>query len=194
MDDAYIAFYTYVEQSDHFVGNTAFDYDDAGFYEYESSGNVYTGNLADGDEFDGEDGFDLDDCYDDYAYGSFQGSVISGNVANDNDDDGFDIYYSLQAKVTNNTAKRNGDDGFYFDYPGGLTVTGNVANRNDDEGMDFDDMGYGNYGNPKVVSNNKTNFNTEYGIEADYGIGNATGNVAHGNGTSPDDCWNIACN
>jgi parallel beta-helix repeat protein len=217
--NAYDGVYLYYEQSDHVSGNTAMGYSDVGFNDYESGDNVYNNNHADADgdgggygfylECDGYGwvtvtnntatdnssyGFEIYECYDDYAYNSFQNSVISGNVSNDNSGYGFYDYYSLQAKYTNNTAKRNGSYGFYLDYPGGLTVTGNVANDNDSDGIYMDDMGYGNYGNPKVVSNNTANGNTGYGIYADYGVANASGNQAHNNSNAPDDCWNIACN
>jgi parallel beta-helix repeat protein len=217
--DAYDAFYAYYEQGDHFSGNRAIGYSDYGFYDYASGDQTYTGNRADADGDGGSTGFYMEcaeygwvtmknnfatdnssegfyiyECYDYYSYSSFTPSVISGNTANDNGGDGFYDYYSLQAKYMNNTAKRNGGDGFYMDYPGGITFTGNIANWNDGDGVEFDDMGYGSYGNPKVVSSNKANNNGDYGIVADYGIGNASGNVAMNNGTSPDDCWNIACN
>jgi parallel beta-helix repeat protein len=217
--DAYDAFYGYLGQGDRFIGNRAIGYSDTGFYDEYGANNTYNNNRADPDGDGGgygfyfycyeygwvtaknnwtannsDDGFYIYECYDYYSYSSFQASVISGNTSVDNDDNGFYDYYSLQAKYMNNTANRNGDDGFYFDYPGGLTVTGNTANRNDSDGMEFYDMGYGNYGNPKVVSNNTTNRNGDYGILADYGIGNATGNKARNNGTSPDDCWNVPCN
>ena len=221
VNNSYEAFYIYVEHNDHFTGNTAMGYTDIGFYDYESGGNVYTNNHADADGDGGGYGFDIEcdeygwvtmknnfatdngeygfyiyECYDYYAgiSGDTQQSLIQGNVSNDNSGYGFYDYYSLQIKYINNTAKRNGDYGFYFDYPGGYTVTGNVANWNDDDGIYMTDMGYGFYGNPKVVSNNTTNNNGSYGIYADYGVANASGNVALNNGTSPDDCWNIACN
>lgn len=219
VNDAYDAFYIYEENDDHISGNRANGYADDGFYEYESSRNVYVNNHADAmtnggdigfhiecDEYGwvtlrnntstrNEDwGFEVYECYDYYSYSSFTPSIIDRNTANDNWGGGFYDYYSLQAKYTGNTANRNGDEGFYMDYPGGITFTGNVANRNGDDGIEFDDMGYGMYGNPKVVSNNTAKYNDDYGIYAEYGIGNATGNVARNNGTSPDDCWNIACN
>jgi parallel beta-helix repeat protein len=217
--NSYDAFYFYVEQGDHVTGNHATNYSDEGFYDYESGNQVYQDNHADAGTAGGSYGFDIEcdsystvkfmnntatgnssygiytyECYDDYAYSSFVPSQISGNTANDNTGGGFYDYYSLQAVYTNNTAKRNSDDGFYFDYPGGITFNGNVANKNGDDGVEFTDMGYGSYGNPKSVKNNTANRNDEYGINAEYGIGGATGNVALNNGNAPDNCYNIACN
>lgn len=219
VNSGYESFYFYYEQSDHISGNHADGYSDYGFYDYDSGDQTYTNNHADADSDGGSYGFYLEcdeygwitvknntatdnssygfyiyECFDYYAYGSFRSSIISGNVSNDNGGYGFYDYYSLQAKYTNNTAKRNGSYGFYFDYPGGYTITGNVANNNDSDGIYMTDMGYGNYGNPKVVSKNTTNGNDGYGIYAEYGVANASGNKAKNNATSPDDCWNIACN
>ena len=217
--NGYESFYASYEQSDHITGNKAIGYSDYGFYDYESGDQVYNNNQADPDGDGGSYGFYLEcdeygwitvtnnwttgntsygiyiyECYDYYAYSSFQSSVISGNVSNDNPGYGFYDYYSLQAKWTNNTAKRNGSYGFYLDYPGGYVINGNVANKNGNEGIYLTDMGYGSYGNPKSVSNNTANGNDGYGIYADYGVGNGTGNSASNNSTSPDDCWNIDCN
>jgi hypothetical protein len=193
-------------------------YTDEGFYDYESGNATYTGNTADADGNGGTIGFYMEcdgyagitfknnsatdnssygieiyECYDDYAYDNFADSIVSGNVSNDNSGYGFYDYYSLQAHYLNNTAKRNGGYGFYMDYPGGQIFNGNVANKNGSDGVFFDDMGYGYYGNPKSVSNNTANGNSGYGIVADYGVPNASGNVAHNNSSSPQ-CWNVLCN
>jgi parallel beta-helix repeat protein len=219
VNDGYESFYFSVEQGDHISGNHANGYSDIGFYDSDGADNTYTNNHADAMTNGGGYGFDIEcneygwvtmrnnsatnnssygfyvyECYDYYSYSVFKPSVIDGNTANDNPGGGFYDYYSLQAWYTNNTAKRNGDDGFYMDYPGGITFTGNVANRNAGDGVEFTDMGYGNYGNPKSVKNNTANRNDEFGINADVGIGGATGNVALNNGYAPDNCYNIACN
>lgn len=217
-NDGYDSFYSYYEQDDHFSGNTAMGYSDDGFYDYASGNATYNGNTADADGNGGSIGFymycdsyagitfknnsatdnssygiEIYECYDDYGYDNFQDSIISGNVSNDNGGYGFYDYYSLQAHYLNNTAKRNGGYGFYMDYPGGQIFNGNVANKNGSDGVFFDDMGYGYYGNPKSVSNNTANGNSGYGIVADYGVPNASGNRAHNNSSSPQ-CWNVLCN
>jgi parallel beta-helix repeat protein len=222
VNDGYESFYVSEENGSHFSGNHANGYSNYGFYEYESSRNVWTNNHANAmgqggsigfymecDEYgwvtllnntstgNSSYGFEVYECWDYYAgYGGIHGSLISGNTANDNTGGGFYDYYSLQATYTNNTAKRNAWDGFYMDYPGGMTFKGNVANRNDGSGIYFDDTDdYGGfYGRPKTVKNNTAKRNDDYGIYSDAGIGGATGNVARYNGNAPDNCYNISCN
>jgi parallel beta-helix repeat protein len=119
-------------------------------------------------------------------------SLFQGNVSNDNDDYGFYDDESYYSNWKGNIAKRNGDEGFYMYYPSFITFTGNTANRNGGDGI----YAEGNYSwyNFAKFANNKANYNDDYGIEADYGISNASGNVARYNGNAPDNCYNVDCN
>ncbi len=205
------AFYPNYETLDTFAYNTA--HAAYGFYDYDSGGNKYQYNTANGGSETGfymecDDyghvtligntannngaGFYLTDCYIDPP-GSARASLIKGNTANGNTGNGFEDYYSVGSTWTRNTANDNGDDGFYFDYPGELTITSNVAKRNANSGFEFDDNNGVGYGAPKVVRWNTANKN-DYGFYANSGIphtSNTSPNTATNNTTA--NCYNMVC-
>jgi len=210
--------YSEYESNDH-VSNNYFEYDYAGIYDDYSAHNVYTGNVANGDELGGSYGFymDCDDygyvklinnetwgndegygfytyyCYDDNNY--LAGSTITGNYSHDNVDGSYGFYddYSINSTFSGNVSKRNDSYGFYLDYPN-IYFNNNIANKNGDDGIYASDNYGTGYGNFLSFMNNTANANEDYGIDADYGIANASGNMAHNNGNAPDDCYNVDCN
>jgi parallel beta-helix repeat protein len=210
--------YSEYDSNDHVSGNY-FEYSYAGIYDDYSSHNVYTNNVANGDELGGSYGFYMDcddygwvklinnetwgndDGYGFYTYYCYDdsniqyGSTVTGNSAHDNVDgtDGFYDTYSINSTFSGNSAKRNDGFGFYLDYPN-IYFNNNVANRNGEDGIYATDNYGTGYGNFLSFNNNTANYNDSYGINADYGIANASGNVAHGNGNAPDDCYNVDCN
>ncbi|MEP7378586.1 MAG: NosD domain-containing protein [Chloroflexota bacterium] len=210
--------YSEYDSNDHVSGNY-FEYSYAGIYDDYSSHNVYSNNKANGDALGGYYGFYLncddygwvkvlnnetwgnDDGYGFYTYYCYDysnqqyGSTFTGNYSHDNVDGsyGFYDYYSINSTWTGNVSKRNDSYGFYLDYPNAW-FNNNVANWNGNDGIyAVDNYGTG-YGNFLSFRNNTANNNDSYGITADYGIANASGNMAHGNGNSPDDCYNVDCN
>jgi parallel beta-helix repeat protein len=211
--------YIYEDSFDHVSGNkSTADY--AGFYDDYSGGQTYSNNIADGDsnaalygfyldcnssgwltatgntaKYNNDYGFYIYECYDESNMNSGQTTLISGNKALDNGDDayGFYDYYSIYATWSGNVAKRNASVGFYLDYPGHDVFKVNTANNNGDDGIYATD----NYGPAfafKTFANNTANNNSDYGLDAESAIPNGTGNVAHNNGYSPDECYNVFCN
>jgi parallel beta-helix repeat protein len=215
MTDVTYGLYDEYENGDHWTGNYT-EYDYAGFYEDYSGNQVFSGNTANGGPDSGSYGFYFDG--DDYGW-----YKITNNVAKNNGSYGFYTYYlyesdnaagpisqitgnksnhneygfydeeSQYANYSNNTANHNEEDGFYMYDSGYVHLNGNTANDNGSDGIYLYDN-YTPYYSPATANNNTTNDNDSYGIEADYGMPGATGNVAHDNGNAPDDCWNINCN
>ena len=207
--------YDEYENGDHWIGNYT-EYSYAGFYEDYSGNQVYQGNTANGTPGSGSYGFyfDGDDygwyqiinntakgnsSYGFYTYYLYEDnnaagpiSQITGNTANHNDY-GFYDEQSQYALWSNNKANHNDDYGFYLYTSGYAIFKNNVANNNGGDGIYLYDN-YSPYYTPAVVNDNTANYNTDYGIESDYGQPGAQGNVAHHNGNAPDDCWNINCN
>lgn len=215
--DSTYGLYGEYEVGDHIVNNYA-EYDYAGFYEDYNGHQWYEDNTANGDVDGGSYGFymDCDEyglitminntatgnssygfyvyyCYDYYNSSPSNHSLFQGNVANDNDSIGFYDYYSINGVWQSNIAKRNGDEGFYMEYPGFVIFKWNIANRNGSDGI----YAYNNYSsiyNFTTFANNKANYNDDYGIDGEYGISGASGNIARYNGNAPDNCYNVDCN
>ena len=217
LDDEY-GVYTEYDSQDHFVNNYAEAWY-AGFYEDYGGGQTWTNNEANGDENGADYGFYFDcDTYgavwasgneaygnDDYGFyiyycydwtnPSANPSVVKNNSAHDNAGDsayGFYDYESLYATYTNNVATTNEYYGFDMESSGQVVFKSNVANHNGGDGIYTDT--YSTSYNFASFANNKANSNDGYGIDGDYAIPNASGNTAHGNGTAPDDCYNVECN
>ena len=192
----YAAFYFEYDTSDVMSHNMA--HGSYGFLDYYSGGQTYTSNTANGGSQTGfylycddyghitvigntangnaGDGFYTAYCYD-YPPARFVPSVIRGNVANSNGENGFDDYYSVGARFRGNTAKSNGSDGFYMDYPSLQRIVGNIANHNSSSGIELDNNSGSSYGQPVTISTNTLKYNN-YGVYADLG---APDGICHGN-------------
>ena len=209
--------YTEYDSQDHFVNN----YAEAtyAYYEDYGGGQTWTNNVANGandggiygfyfdcDEYgqlwaSGNEAHDFADygfyvyyCYD-WTNPAANPSAVKNNSAHDNAGDSADGFYdeeSLYATWTNNVAKNNETYGFDMESSGQEVFNSNVANHNGSDGIYTDT--YSTSYNFASFANNKANNNDGYGIDGDYAIPNASGNTAHGNGTAPDDCFNVDCN
>jgi nitrous oxidase accessory protein NosD len=193
------------------TGNTV-DPSDNGVLDYYGSENRYVGNVVEGGSGTGyyidcdtsgrvfmidntardfaNDGFYTSECYgnnDSWAPGT--GSVMRGNRAIGNGDDGFDDSYSVNSTWTGNRANWNDDDGFVADEPSAFTMRYNIANHNGDDGFEFT-TAYSELA-PYLFSWNTARYNGDYGMYSDTGIPSHH-NVSRNSGTQ--NCYNVNCN
>ncbi len=101
------------------------------------------------------------------CYSNFRGinvrksynNIISGNIANNNIEDGIYLWYSNINTVSGNTANNNGDSGIMLhDNSNNNIISGNTANNNYENGI------YLWICNNNTISGNTANNNTEAGI------------------------------
>jgi len=182
----YYGVYDYQSHRQVYTGNTAND-NEYGLYLYcdgygtvNASGNVTNNN----DSY----GIYAYYCYVvDHPVDGYTGSRFTGNTANGNDI-GFYDYASYNALWKGNLANDNDDDGFYLDYPAGSRILSNIARRNGDSGIEVAD-------NYSWYNTAEFNYNTAkknaYGLYAGYGIPDAVGNISTMNTTM--NCYNIDC-
>ncbi len=179
----------YYGSENRYVRNTAENGAQTGFYiDCDTSGRVHLiKNTA--RDFDG-DGFHTSACYGREAgVAPGTGSVMRGNRAISNGDDGFEDSYSVNSTWTSNRANWNVDDGFVVDEPSGFTMRYNIAKHNGDEGFEFTDAA--SEFAPYVFSWNTAKYNDDYGMWSEDGIPSHH-NVSRHNGTG--NCYNVACN
>jgi len=118
-------------------------------------------------------------------------SLFSGNVATANGssfDPGFSDHYSVGATWSKNVANYNNDDGFDFDLPWRETVTGNSATQNGGDGFSFLDNNEDNQ--PLAVTGNSATYNGGYGFQGAYPVA-GSGNTG-GKTNASGDCWAVA--
>ncbi len=76
-----------------------------------------------------------------------------------------------------------------FYYPGNETVTHNTTNHNTGSGIYLEDN-YGGEYNVKTASDNTADYNSDYGLYADYGAPGSANTALH---NTPYDCYNFVC-
>jgi parallel beta helix pectate lyase-like protein len=187
VDAAHYGVEDYYGSENRYVGNVVENGDETGYYvNCDGSGRVIMiDNTA--RDFDG-DGFHTIRCIRLSGSGG-PGSVMRGNKAISNGDDGFEDYYSTNSIWTSNRASWNDDDGFFADQPSAFTMRYNIARHNGDEGFEF--VNAISEWAPYVFSWNTAKYNDDYGMWADTGIPSHH-NVSRHNVTS--NCYNVACN
>jgi parallel beta-helix repeat protein len=179
----------YYGSENRYVGNVVEDGDLNGYHiDCDTSGRVIMINNTARDF--GSDGFHTISCYgnsDSWAPGT--GSVMRGNRAIGNGDDGFDDSNSVNSTWTGNRANWNDDDGFVADEPSAFTMRYNIAKHNGEDGFVFINA-YSELA-PYVFSWNTARSNASYGMWADTGVPSHH-NVSRNNGTL--NCYNVNCN
>jgi len=160
------------------VNNYARTGDGFGFYVYEAYTDsvpggpysLFTGNVATANGSSFDPGF-----YDEYSVGA----TWSKNVANYNNDQGFDFCAPWRETVTGNSANLNGGDGYYFEYDCGEAETVTPNNPGTIEGSQ-----------PLAVTGNSATNNGLVGFDATFPIA-GSGNT--GGSTNTDgDCYLVA--
>jgi len=152
--------------------------DDVRIHGIITSGCVGNGIVADGERIiisgnnlsgNDNDGLLCGDCID---------SVIQGNTANDNGDDGIQLSLgSHDNLVKGNTANGNGDNGIEIRGEDN-TISNNDASNNDDDGIHVKGSSDEN-----DVTHNNTNDNTDNGIQNDGTNNTFSQNRCRDNGT-----------
>lgn len=188
VDPAYYGVEDYYGTENRYVGNTVDGGAQTGFYiDCDTSGRVtLIENTA--RNFGGH-GFYTSECYGDSSGTLGTGSLLRGNRAISNGDDGFNDDNSRNSTWTSNRASWNNDDGFAIESPAGYTMRYNIARHNLDDGFEFSEA-YSEQA-PHVFSWNTARYNVDYGMWADYGIPSHH-NVSRNNTTQ--NCYNVACN
>jgi len=108
-----------------FEANTANDNVDWGFFMWSMSDNTFRNNTANdngGDDDDYGHGFDLRES-------SF-GNILQGNMANNNNGNGFALESSFGNVLEVNTANDNSHAGLHVAFSSNNTLTGNTASNN----------------------------------------------------------------
>lgn len=127
-----------------------------------------TGNVA---RENGGDGFEIEDLTDN--------TMISDNLAVDNDRDGYLLNDPVQGTFSNNVSQSSGEAGFELEdgvSPTG-SFTGNTASGNGQSGFTLDDEG-----NAGIFTGNTASGNMENGFQFGMNTGTFTGNTAENNG------------
>ena len=178
----------YYGTENRYVGNTVDGGAETGFYiDCDTSGRVTLINNT-ARNFGGH-GFYTSECYNNSSGTLGAGSLLRGNRAISNGDDGFNDENSRNSTWTSNRANWNNDDGFEISSPAGYTMRYNVARHNLDDGFEF--SAADSERAPHVFSWNTARYNSDYGMWADYGIPSHH-NVSRNNTTQ--NCYNVACN
>lgn len=181
-----LGFASYNSQ-ESFISDTA-NNDGDGFYIYGDSSGITKIKSSQAND-NASMGFYLYHNYNGSSVGRSPFTSVTGNTATGNGADGFFDDNSIGATYDNNRANNNGQFGININLPGRYTITDNATNYNGSTGIYL----FGNSGpanNVKTASHNTAQYNSNYGLYADFATIGKDNTAKH---NTPSDCFNFVC-